>query len=507
MNPDEENFDDDNVDDDIDDIPPAPGVGRGRAPRRRRLPRRVVRNRWLEGMPKSRTVDGVEEEYDSYDDDDDHEDEEIADIALLAPQNELLVDRHGRPIIMPYTATDLQPQNPANKAINNALKSKFQAPYLNWTEVRADERGYQQFWNGFRSQVTWLNHHTAAIERIFNKKATKRLSTLLFEARKKIKKDPSKPPLWLAGNSYPMLCRRWEEEEYIAKCIKNKANRNTDEANRACVHSGGSKSAGTLRLEFIQQFGRPPTFMEMNDMMHRYADSGQWTGARAQEVSRLTQIWVEEYNASQLRLPPHRRDNEDVRRNKMSLAFVKNAGGATRGRKFAAGCTSSLYASDPTGLRDVTYTSSSSSSTGRSRPTQREETDDEYEARMRATYREEFRDEFEASFDDRVDLRVQHILQEFFAQQRAPAGGGGAVKGQDDICKSWGRVVRRCMHFLKENPRLDIRWVQRKANQAAHEMAKWAKIEPYKKWTTNIPYCVWLVIQKDKGSVISIQVE
>ena len=108
MNPDEENFDDDNVDDDIDDIPPAPGFGRGRgrAPRRRALPRRVVRNRWLEGMPKSRTVDGVEEEYDSYDDDDDHEDEEIADIALLAPQNELLIDRHGRPIIMPYTATE-----------------------------------------------------------------------------------------------------------------------------------------------------------------------------------------------------------------------------------------------------------------------------------------------------------------------------------------------------------------------------------------------------------------
>ncbi|CAJ2637451.1 unnamed protein product [Trifolium pratense] len=135
------------------------------------------------------------------------------------------------------------------------------------------------------SQVTWLNHHTATIEAIFNKKATKRLSTLLFEARKKVKKDPSKPPLWLAGNSYPMLCLKWEEKEYKAKCQKNKANRNTDEANRACVHSGGSKSAGTLRLEFIQQFGRPPTFMEMNDLMHKYADSGEWTGARAQEVS------------------------------------------------------------------------------------------------------------------------------------------------------------------------------------------------------------------------------
>ncbi|CAJ2628397.1 unnamed protein product [Trifolium pratense] len=185
--------------------------------------------------------------------------------------------------------------------------------------VRADERGYQQFWNDLRSQVTWLNHHTATIEAIFNKKATKRLSTLLFEARKKVKNDPSKPPLWLAGNSYPLLCLRWEEEEYKAKCQKNKNNRNTDEANRACVHSG---------------------------------ESGEWTGARAQEVSRLTQIWAEEYNANQQRLPPHRRDNDEVRRNKMSLAFVKNAGGANRGRKFAAGCTSSLYESDPTGLRD-----------------------------------------------------------------------------------------------------------------------------------------------------------
>ncbi|XP_045828323.1 uncharacterized protein LOC123920179 [Trifolium pratense] len=183
MNPDEENFDDDNVDDDIDDIPPPPGVGRGgrgRGGRRRALPRRVVRNRYLEGMPKSRTVDGVEEEYDSYDDDDDHEDEEIADIALLVPQNELLVDRYGRPIIMPYTTTDLQPQNAATKTINYALKSKFQAPYLNWTEVKADERGYQQFWNGFRSQVTWLNHHTAAIEAIFNKKSHQASVDLTF---------------------------------------------------------------------------------------------------------------------------------------------------------------------------------------------------------------------------------------------------------------------------------------------------------------------------------------
>ncbi|PNX95563.1 ribonuclease H, partial [Trifolium pratense] len=79
-----------------------------------------------------------------------------------------------------------------------------------------------------------------------------------------------------------------------------------------------------------------------------------------------------------------------------------------------------------------------------------------------------------------------------------------AVKGQSNIFKSWGKVVRRCILFLKGNPSSDIKWVQRKANQAAHEMAKWAEIEPNKEWTTNIPFCIWPVIQKDKGNIPSI---
>jgi hypothetical protein len=88
---------------------PGPGRGRGRKPRRpcwRNLPRRVVRSRLLEGMPKSRTVDGAEVQYDSYDDDDDHEDEKFDKSLLLAPRHELLVDRYQRPIIMPYNSSE-----------------------------------------------------------------------------------------------------------------------------------------------------------------------------------------------------------------------------------------------------------------------------------------------------------------------------------------------------------------------------------------------------------------
>jgi hypothetical protein len=54
-------------------------------------------------MPKSRDVDGVQQDYDSFDDDDDHEDEEINEALLLDPEEELLVDRYHRAIIMPYS--------------------------------------------------------------------------------------------------------------------------------------------------------------------------------------------------------------------------------------------------------------------------------------------------------------------------------------------------------------------------------------------------------------------
>jgi hypothetical protein len=81
---------------------PTPAPRRGR---RRALPHRVIRNRFLAGMPKSKTVDGVEVNYDSYDDDH-HEDEEINESLLLDPEEFLLVDRHDRAIIVPYTTIE-----------------------------------------------------------------------------------------------------------------------------------------------------------------------------------------------------------------------------------------------------------------------------------------------------------------------------------------------------------------------------------------------------------------
>ncbi|KAK2428689.1 hypothetical protein QL285_027191 [Trifolium repens] len=205
---------------------PTPAPRRGR---RRALPHCVIRNRFLAGMPKSKTVDGVEVNYDSYDDDD-HEDEEIDESLLLDPEGFLLVDRHDRAIIIPYTKIKFQPQNPATKAINDAIQSKYQCPYKNWSEVKADKAGWNQFWNGFREKVTWHKDKTEEVKEVFNKKAARRLSSLLHDVRKKIEKNPSKePPLWIGGNSVTNLKEEWAKPEYQEICAKVKQNRNSDQ--------------------------------------------------------------------------------------------------------------------------------------------------------------------------------------------------------------------------------------------------------------------------------------
>ncbi|CAJ2673653.1 unnamed protein product [Trifolium pratense] len=77
-----------------------------------------------------------------------------------------------------------------------------------------------------------------------------------------------------------------------------------------------------------------------------------------------------------------------------------------------------------------------------------------------------------------------------------------AVRKQREIRRNWGQAVQRCKQFLSTNPRSDINWVPRRANQAAHEMARWAEVEPNKDWTSNFPSCIWPIIQKEIGNVI-----
>jgi hypothetical protein len=76
----------------------------GHKRRRPELKRKTVYNRNLMDMPRTRqqNPDGTEVTPDLDPEDANRLDDEITPKDLLAPVDDLLVDRYGRPIIMPY---------------------------------------------------------------------------------------------------------------------------------------------------------------------------------------------------------------------------------------------------------------------------------------------------------------------------------------------------------------------------------------------------------------------
>jgi hypothetical protein len=75
------------------------------------------------------------------------------------------------------------------------------------------------------------------------------------------------------------------------------------------------------------------------------------------------------------------------------------------------------------------------------------------------------------------------------------------VRDNAQIRRSWGFVVKRCVYFLKENPRASIAWTIRENNRVAHELARWAENEPNFDWHFCVPMCIDPFIQKDMGFV------
>jgi len=85
--------------------PPEAGRGCGRGRKKvppRNLKKRTVYNRELTPMPRRTNADGTEIPIPPDPEEDTRPDDEIREIDLLAPGDTMLVDRHKRPVIMPY---------------------------------------------------------------------------------------------------------------------------------------------------------------------------------------------------------------------------------------------------------------------------------------------------------------------------------------------------------------------------------------------------------------------
>jgi hypothetical protein len=53
----------------------------------------------------------------------------------------------------------------------------------------------------------------------------------------------------------------------------------------------------------------------------------------------------------------------------------------------------------------------------------------------------------------------------------------------------WGKIARNDGDYIRGDTQTTINWVCRNGNKAAHEIARWAKIEPNKTWVGNFALC------------------
>jgi hypothetical protein len=51
----------------------------------------------------------------------------------------------------------------------------------------------------------------------------------------------------------------------------------------------------------------------------------------------------------------------------------------------------------------------------------------------------------------------------------------------------WGIITSQCAKKMKELDQISVTWTRRNGNKVAHELAKWARIEPNREWKTNLP--------------------
>jgi ribonuclease HI len=65
----------------------------------------------------------------------------------------------------------------------------------------------------------------------------------------------------------------------------------------------------------------------------------------------------------------------------------------------------------------------------------------------------------------------------------------------------WGRIALSCVRDLDKLSQVSVKWVNRKCNTVAHELAHYARVEPNKSWPNSVPDCILTHILSDMRGV------
>jgi ribonuclease HI len=65
----------------------------------------------------------------------------------------------------------------------------------------------------------------------------------------------------------------------------------------------------------------------------------------------------------------------------------------------------------------------------------------------------------------------------------------------------WGNLAHKISRDLVKLEQVSVKWVSRKGNQAAHELARYAFVEPNRSWSNFFPHCILSHIPSDMEGV------
>ncbi|XP_020205872.1 uncharacterized protein LOC109791032 [Cajanus cajan] len=139
------------------------------------------------------------------------------------------------------------PSRVASKAITKTIKQQYVQPWLTWGAMSDEEKNV--FFQRFKRKVTWRPEHDEKIRRIFNTKASHRLSEMFLEARKTGKK-----PTWMFDRVWHELLAKWNQPEFRSKSARNQKNRASEKG--GSLHTGGSITIHEHALRMAQELGR-----------------------------------------------------------------------------------------------------------------------------------------------------------------------------------------------------------------------------------------------------------
>ncbi|XP_058731848.1 uncharacterized protein LOC131603526 isoform X2 [Vicia villosa] len=222
-----------------------------------------------------------------------------------------------RPKIYIVEDTALSPGDLVAEMCRKVIEKLYRGTFFNYSELKRGGRDKErkEWFNMFKSLVSWDRCDDAKMEDLFHKRCATRLRDILQKAKEKACKPP-----WMGVDTWEFLIEKWQTKEFKDVSKQNKINRSSSKG--GAVHTSGRRAHHDVALDLAKKLKRPAHPDELFIATHK-KKNGEWVDERAATthetyVSSLTQ-------ATQI-------TGNDVDGSTRIQMWKDVAGGKTRGR-------------------------------------------------------------------------------------------------------------------------------------------------------------------------------